>query len=130
MNTHVKFESLVGKTLIGCYNKSDEELIFETSEGETFKLYHEQNCCEYVTIESIVGDLSDLIGNPILMAEEATSAENPPDVIVDPQYDQHEQSQTWTFYKIRTIKGSVDIRWHGTSNGYYSEDVDFCQVFP
>ena len=84
-------------------------------------------------MESITGDLTDLIGTPILLAEEATSTDDPQDVVEskqrekakNPDYYDYTDSQMWTFYKLRTIKGSVDIRWHGESNGYYSESVDF-----
>jgi hypothetical protein len=71
----------------------------------------------------IVGDLEDLIGYPILLAEEVTndSDVNPPGVEI-PEY---QDSFTWTFYKLATIKGSVTISWYGQSNGYYNESVSF-----
>lgn len=120
------FSDLVGFTLTAVRNVNDEELIFETNQGVTFRLYHDQTCCETVAVESITGDLGDLIGTPILMAEVAESCDDPPGYA----HKYQPESQTWTFYKLRTIRGSVDIRWHGTSNGYYSESVSFCRDDP
>ena len=39
-----------------------------------------------------------------------------------------DNSVTWTFYEIATNKGRITLRWCGTSNGYYSESVDFVKV--
>jgi hypothetical protein len=117
-------KELIGKTLIGIdKSKFDDELIFHCQSGEVYKFYHPQDCCEAVYIEDICGDLEDLIGNPILIAEEISSDENPDGVIKE-----YQDSFTWTFYKFATIKGYVDIRWYGESNGYYSESVDFILV--
>lgn len=117
MNEYPKFADLLGKTLMNVTIVDDEEVIFTLVDGSQYKLYHSQDCCESVTVESVVGDLEDLIGSPILLAEEASND--------DPEAS---ESGTWTFYKLATIKGYVDIRWYGSSNGYYSESVDFMKM--
>ena len=124
---------LLGKTLSSVtVNDNQDEIIFECVDGVKYKMYHQQDCCEGVSIEDISGDLSDLIGSPILLAEETSSTENPKDI--QEQKDggsdkwDYQYSFTWTFYKLATIKGYIDIRWYGESNGYYSESVDFVEV--
>jgi hypothetical protein len=118
---NVEFKVLKGKMFTSIENIHNEELIFTTTEDEQYRLYHSQDCCEDVRIEDICGNLDDLIGSPILMAEEVTNADG--EMLPD-----SDSSFTWTFYKLATIKGYVTIRWYGTSNGYYSESVDFEKV--
>ncbi len=118
----MNINELVGKTLTKCdVSLGRDEIIFEVSDIERYRLYHSQDCCESVSIEDICGDLSDLIGSPITQAEENSSGDNPEGI--KPQYQG--DSFTWTFYRISTAKGQVVIRWYGESNGYYSESVDF-----
>lgn len=96
------------------------DIRFYCDDGTEYLIYHEQNCCENVYIEDVVGNLDDLIGSPITMADESTNNDNPK--------SEYSESFTWTFYKFATIKGYVTIRWYGESNGYYSESVDFRKV--
>jgi hypothetical protein len=42
--------------------------------------------------------------------------------------DRYEDSTTWVFYKLSTIKGSITMRWLGQSNGYYGERAYFEQI--
>lgn len=117
--------ALLGKTIVEINGEVDgDEITFRCADGTAYRMWHSQNCCETVTVESIVGDWADLLGSPILKAEEATSDETPADYTHEYEPD----SQTWTFYKLATVKGYVDIRWFGQSNGYYSESVDFDQI--
>lgn len=112
-------EHLVGKTIIKTKGlKNDDDFVIETECGLVFTFYHEQDCCESVYIEEIIGDLDDLIGIPVVMAEEVYNAETPDDTEKE-TYD----SYTWTFYRIATQKGLVVLRFLGESNGYYSESV-------
>lgn len=114
---------LVGKTLISCVLGKQKDVVeFETTSGSVYELYHEPDCCESVFVEDICGDLQDLVGSPILQAEEVSNKDNES----LPNYNDY--SYTWTFYKLATVKGSVTIRWYGTSNGYYSESVYFRRV--
>lgn len=121
----VNMETFVGLVFKSIdVSESDDEIFFETECGRKFRMFHSQDCCESVYIESIVGCFSDLIGTPILIAEESASCnENPDDVDME-----YQASFTWTFYKFATIKGYVDIRWYGESNGYYSESVDIHEI--
>jgi hypothetical protein len=112
------FAELQGKTLTKVEQIGDDVIRFEAADGKAYQLYHSQDCCESVTIEDVCGDLADLVGTPILLAEESTSE-------MPPEGAEVYEDDLWTFYKLRTIKGSVDIRWHGSSNGYYSVSVDF-----
>lgn len=121
-----KFSDLLGKTIVEVESDSDDSILFRTDNGEVYRQYHHQDCCESVYVEDVCGDFEDLIGSPILLAEEVESSENPPDV--KPETIEYQDSFTWTFYKLATIKGSVTIRWYGSSNGYYSESVDFERV--
>jgi len=128
-NDDFEFEGLVGKTFTRIDKKGSDELVFYDTDGEIYVMYHEQDCCESVYIEDIDGDLEDLLHSPILMAEEVTSHDNPDKDEEEDEDDNWDYgSQTWTFYKIATIKGTVTLRWLGESNGYYSESVDFVRV--
>lgn len=124
MSEYVNINTLMGKTLIEIEVKSgieDDEILFICSDGTRYLMYHNQSCCESVTIEDICGDIDSLIGSPILVAEERHNEPLPP------KYSGAE-SYTWTFYTLATVNGYVDIRWYGESNGYYSEEVDFIQL--
>lgn len=115
------FTSMIGVTMASV--TATEDMVFQSEDGRKWRFYHAQDCCENVSIEDIIGDLGDLVGSPILQAEEVSSD----DGAKDPE---SAESFTWTFYKFATIKGSVTVRWLGESNGYYSESVDFAEPDP
>lgn len=112
----VEFSKLQGKTITDIFLSKDKKLMVITcDDGYIYKIFHYQNCCEDVHLEDICGDLDDLIGTPILLANESTSKKDP---LPNAEYFM------WTFYTLRTIKDTVTLRWWGNSNGFYSVDVE------
>src|SRR3954471_4906844 len=101
----VKFSDLLGQSLksVTVEHSYGNEIIFKTDLDKVYKMYHSQDCCETVEIEDICGNFNDLLGNPILLAEEVTNQQD----------DEKSESGTgtWTFYKLGTYDSSVTIRW-------------------
>ena len=116
---NVTLNRMVGETIKSVSgNRNDDEFVVRTTSGLVFTFYHDQDCCEDVYLEEIIGDIDDLIGYTVVMAEETCSN----DEVVGVSCYQGE-SFTWTYYRMATEKGLVVLRFFGSSNGYYSESV-------
>lgn len=131
----VEISDLIGKTIvkIGRIDMrfgNDDALLFYCSDGSKYRMSHERECCEAVSIEDICGDLNDLTGEPIVIAEEISNHEPTSEEDIQRMLLVEEERFicNWTFYKLATRKGYVTIRWYGESNGYYSVGVDFQRV--
>jgi len=76
-------------------------------------MFHEQDCCEFVYIERVDGELNDLVDQEILSATVITT------------HSEHDSgdTQTNTTFCFFTLNDPVIIHWQGTSNGYYHEGV-------
>lgn len=113
------FEQLIGKKFDRVYQSEYDgnDAIYFENENEAFVLTHTQDCCEDVYIDDLGGDLDDLIGNELNIAE-----------CVYQYGDTDYGTYTWSFIKFATIKGYVDIKFYGSSNGYYSEAASVYEI--
>jgi len=123
-NNYINISELVGKTIVSIEGaeKDNDEIIFICEDGSVYKMYHKQSCCESVYIEDVCGNTVDMIGTPILFAEDVSNTCD------KEQLEENHDYYTWTWYKLATEKGWLSIRWYGTSNGCYAEDADFVQL--
>lgn len=120
MNEEI-LKQLVGKIIIKTTGeRQDESFEVETACGFVFVFFHDQDCCENVYLEEVIGDVDDLIGEEVILAEEVSNANDPSDTEIDVDCL---DSWTWTFYRLATKKGLVVLRFLGSSNGYYSEGI-------
>ena len=112
------FKTLANKKIVDVrgLSRGSDYISILFSDGDAIKFYHSQDCCESVEVDDVYGCEDDLI-DAILYDIELVQSN-------DRRKDKYDESYTWSFYKFRTSKGYVDVRWYGHSNGYYSDTVD------
>lgn len=116
-------ESIIGETLTYVdIDDSNEQILLTTKSGKQIRIYHSQDCCESVHIEDTHGSWHDLLGKVIIDATHEEDRENDP--------PKNEESWTRTTLTFKVNDATVINKWIGTSNGYYSESVNFEEIVP
>ncbi len=101
--------------------KDNDEVFIRTNNG-TYKLYHEQDCCEYVRIVKVISNVNELIGK-VIFAEEDAGANEP-----DWHTEYVDESRTWTKHVLKTENAILEFWFLGESNGYYNESVSIKKI--
>ncbi len=114
-----ELQGLVLTEIVYSYNellsRDEEPTVIFKSKDRKFIMAGDGDCCARAYLEDVCGDLQQLIGDPILLAD---GVANKMDQIGE---------KGWFFYKLSTIKESVTMRWMYRSSGYegYSVKVSF-----
>lgn len=115
----IKIDEFVGEVLTHIdVNKANDEILLTTESGRQFVICHHQGCCENVNIVDTEGEWHTLIGKPILAAKHWECQS-------DTEYG---GSATDTKLTFQVTDATVINKWHGESNGYYSESVDLDEI--
>lgn len=113
--TEACMQQMIGKriTSIAVENQTEPgcvELTFD--DGSVYLMHHDQECCEAVWLADVDWDLQNHVGHAVL------------DFSVRTEENYTEEGHTtWSFYHLTTDAGTSVMRWCGTSNGYYGEEV-------
>ena len=122
--SYANFFELKGKIIkeINGLEIGSREVSIRTNDG-TYRLYHQQDCCEYVCVVKVIGNVNELIGE-VLFAEEDSGAREPD------WYDEsfNDSSHTWTKYVLKTANASLEFWFLGESNGYYGESISIKKI--
>lgn len=99
---------------------------FTLDKGKRYHLYHSQDCCEVVSVQSVIGEVTSVLGEVLEATKEVFSDRDPEGYV---SLDHYRDSYTWSIFKLKTnYGGKLEIRFLGESNGYYSESVDWAKL--
>ena len=114
----ISLENLVGKTIVSIQGLETDLGIFLTcSDGSVYEWYHCDECCDIISLNDILGNISDLIGSPIVKYSKESR-----------EVDLLLIETGWSFYNVATDKEFVTVRWYGESSGNYSNKGKFKRV--
>lgn len=114
MYYYCSFSDLTGKTIVSIDGLEDNRVAIKTECGKTYQMYHQQDCCESVSLKEVYGNAANVIGTPIDYANSDTS-----------DCSGRYESGTRTTFTLHTREGTLILIWEGYSNGYYGEGVGF-----
>lgn len=120
---------MVGETIVKVVNINDDHLYLYLENGDYYMFFHkdDDDCHGDVRIKSIQGSLRNILNSPLTVAKTSYSCGYTDDNDVDnflPDWKQ--ETYTWTFYKFATDKGSITVRWFGTSSDYDCSEKITC----
>lgn len=84
--------------------------------GNKYKFFHTQFCCEVVKVDIIIGDLKSVLNTPIVSFTEYIED-------IDLDNEDYDEIIVRTTYSIVTENGTVHIRWDGYSDGLCTDDI-------
>ena len=79
-NKEATVADLLGRTLASIYgmDKGSERIRFVCTDGAEFSMTYYDDCCASCSVEDVCGDVADLIGSPVVRAEEPSSLDKRP----------------------------------------------------
>jgi len=105
-----EISDLLGKTITKIEFEDDfSAMHFHCSNDHFYSMCDEEGK-NFISLESIIGNLNNLINSPII--------ETKKDVI-----------DNYTFFSISTEKGNVAVKWAIKTNEYEHKEVDFTDLY-
>src|SRR5690606_1558502 len=114
---YVDFNELEGEIIVSIDGIRNDDVTIKTASGRTFRMYHSQDCCESVYVSREYGSVDGILNKTVERAVYNTE-----------YYAEASESGTITTFRIYCGDAYLELEWLGTSNGYYSEGVSFCET--
>lgn len=92
---------------------SDKFVSITLENGYALYLYHARNCCESVYLSEGEDELSSLVGETLISYDHIHGGNESSEFF----------EKEWNFVNIVTDKSSVQLRFDGSHNGYYSVSI-------
>jgi hypothetical protein len=122
-DSYLHFSLLQTKVLKSIRIVNGTRVEFEIEDGSVYALESTLERYEPVAIYEIAGSIPDLLGEPLQQAETSCTQE-----LRTRWVHGWESCEEWTFYRLRTAKGSVRFSWYAGTGSNYGTEIAFFKV--